>query len=565
VRGISLAILMVLAIATVLVFSFRSLSREKTRLLQEFAQAQQTIARELGAELEDRLQGLEEDARVIAALVKEAREGTEASRRDKAQTMLASFRAMATVVRHYRSLALFGTDGALRLSAVDPSEDHATAAALMQTSRTAASSPRRASRISGPVEAVAGRHFYLYRFPVDGETVVITIEGPRLLLSAMRSVPDGRVVVTDPGAVEWTGCGVNAHCVRRAASSRADEEQGWKDAAGTSWVSAGAAEKLGLPRKEAAAAWVTTGSPALGNWRVLLVTSAGMIHARETALARRLLFTGIGLIAAIGFVGLLIVRQQRVAAALAERLRSAEALRSLELQLTRAEKLATTGVLAAGIAHEVGTPLGIIRARSEILLDQLGPAEGKSALEAIIKQIDHISSTIRQVLDFSRAQAVEVRSVGALAAVRATLDLLAYRFRQQQIDVHVDVAPDLPPVAADPNQLQQVLINLLINACDACGAGGNIWISAAGPGSDRRLRWEIRDDGAGVPREHLLAVFDPFFTTKKRGEGTGLGLPVAASIVRNHGGEIALASTPGEGTTVTILWPLAAEADLAKG
>jgi signal transduction histidine kinase len=556
---------MVLAVATVLVFSFRSLSREKTRLLEEFAQAQQTTARELGSELEDRLQGLEEDARVIAALVKEARAGTDAASRDSAQTMLASFRAMATVVRHYRSLALFGTDGVLRLSAVDPSEDARTAAALMSTSRGAATSPAGGARLSGPVETAGGRYFYLYRFPVEGEAVVITIEGPRLLVSAMRSVPDGRVVVTDPGAVEWTGCGINALCVQRTAASRSDEERGWTDASGTAWVSAGAAATFGLPRKEAAAAWVTTGSPALGNWRVLLVKSAGMIHARETALARQVLFTGMGLIAAIGFVGLLIVRQQRVAAALAERLRNAEALRSLELQLIRAEKLATTGVLAAGIAHEVGTPLGIIRARSEILLDQLGPAEGKGALEAIIKQIDHISSTIRQVLDFSRAQAVEVRSVGVLGAVRAAIDLLAYRFRQQAIDVHVGVAADLPAVAADPNQLQQVLINVLINACDACGQGGNVWVAAEGPGMDPRLRLEIRDDGAGIPAENLLAVFDPFFTTKKRGEGTGLGLPVAASIARNHGGEIALASTPGKGTTVTIFWPIAREVDHAQG
>src|SRR5262245_2515359 len=108
---------MVLAVATVLVSSLRSLSREKARLLQEFAQAQQTTARELGAELEDRLQGLDEDARVIAALVKEARDGAAPSRHDNAQTMLASFRAMATVVRHYRSLALFGATGDLRLSA----------------------------------------------------------------------------------------------------------------------------------------------------------------------------------------------------------------------------------------------------------------------------------------------------------------------------------------------------------------------------------------------------------------------------------------------------------------
>ena len=206
----------------------------------------------------------------------------------------------------------------------------------------------------------------------------------------------------------------------------------------------GAAEQFGLPRQDAAAAWVGTGSPALGNWRILLVTSAGTIHVREKALVRQLLLTGMGLLVAIGLVGALIVRQQRIAAALAERLRTAETLRSLELQLTRAEKLATTGVLAAGIAHEVGTPLGIIRARAEILMDDLRLPDSKRALEAIVQQIDRISSIIRQVLDFSSAQPVELRSVHAGAALQATLDLLEHRFRQQQLDLQVDVRPDVP-------------------------------------------------------------------------------------------------------------------------
>ncbi len=556
---------MVLAVAAVLVLSLRRLSHEKTRLLREFADAQHAAARELASDLEDRLRGIEEDARVIAALVKEARQAPHYDQSDKAQTMLASFRAMATVVRHYRSLALFDADGTMHLSAVDPTEDRSTAESLMRTSHAVWSSRHGRSQSSGPLEAVSGRYFYLYRFPVDSETVIITIEAPRLLLSAMRSVPDGRIVVTDSGGVEWTGCGANAPCVRRSSASRTSEERGWSDTSGTAWIGGAAAEKLGLPRQDAAAAWVTISTPDLGNWRVLLVTSAGMIHAREKALARQLLVTGIGLVAAIGLVGVLIVRQQRVSAALAERLRNAEALKSLELQLIRAEKLATTGVLAAGIAHEVGTPLGIIRARAELLLDDLRQAASKRALDAIIQQIDRISSTIRQVLDFSRAQPVEMRSVAPSAAVRATLELLEHRFRQQHLDVHVDVSPNLPPVAADPNQLQQVLINVLLNACDACTKGGKIRIAADRSDGAPHIRWQIGDSGSGIPPEHLLAVFDPFFTTKKRGEGTGLGLPVAASIVRNHGGEITLTSVLGEGTTVTIQWPTAEEHSHGQG
>jgi signal transduction histidine kinase len=329
------------------------------------------------------------------------------------------------------------------------------------------------------------------------------------------------------------------------------------------WLDGWQAERFGLPRQTAVSASVTTVSPRAGAWRVRLVASAGPLHDRERALARQLLLTAIGLLAAFGVVGALIVRQQRYSAALAERLRNAETLQALERQLIRAEKLATTGALAAGIAHEVGTPLGIIRARAELLLDDLG-GTGQKALQAIIQQIDRISSTIGQVLDISRAQPVEMRPVAASEAIASTLDLLEHRLSQQRIALDTSVPADLPPMAADANQLQQVLVNVLLNACDACSQGGSISISARVDETRRRIRWEIRDGGEGIAPENLLAVFDPFFTTKKRGQGTGLGLPVAASIVRNHGGEITLASVPGAGTTVTILWPIAAEARHAQ-
>jgi signal transduction histidine kinase len=100
-----------------------------------------------------------------------------------------------------------------------------------------------------------------------------------------------------------------------------------------------------------------------------------------------------------------------------------------------------------------------------------------------------------------------------------------------------------------------VLVNLLLNACDACQTAGAIQVSVAPSDQYSLVEWTIRDNGAGIPQENLLAVFDPFFTTKKRGEGTGLGLSVATGIVRNHHGEITLASVPGRGTTVTLRWP----------
>ena len=546
---------MVAAVATVLVFSLRSLSREKSRLLQGFAGTQQTAARELASDLDDRLRDVEEDARVIATLVKEARVGTSSERKEKAQTMLASFRAMATVVRHYRSLALFGPDDQLRLSAIDPTEDDPTAAALISRSRTAANVGHAAPLLTGPVEAVTGRYFYFYRMPVDAETVVITIEAPRFLQSALRPVPDGRIVVTDPGATQWTGCGANARCLPRAPSSHTAEEGAWSEANGTAWVGGSAAESFGLPRQDAAAAWVTTGSAALGAWRVLLLTSAGMIQAREKALLRQVLLTGIGLVVAIGLVGVLIVRQQRFAAALAERLRTAEALRALELQLIRAEKLATTGVLAAGIAHEVGTPLGIIRARAEIS-DRRAEAtrhQARSRGDRPADRSDLVDDPAgpRFLSGATGRDAGGGRRFGVAVddgAPRSPLSPAAGRPARRC------VAPICHRWRPTPISCSRCWSTCSSTRATRARREGDRDRRAQTTTATARVRWEIRDNGCGIATEHLLAVFDPFFTTKKRGEGTGLGFAVAAqhrsqSRRRDRSPE----QRAGEGTTVDAL------------
>jgi signal transduction histidine kinase len=168
---------------------------------------------------------------------------------------------------------------------------------------------------------------------------------------------------------------------------------------------------------------------------------------------------------------------------------------------------------------------------------------------------------LRQVLDFSREQPVTVRPTDVLAGLHKVTELLDFRIRQKRIRVHIEPAEGPLLVAADPDQLQQVLVNLLINACDACETEGEIALRAVvDPNQPGFVRIEVADNGCGIPAEKLDAVFDPFFTTKPKGEGTGLGLPVAASIVRNHRGQLSLASPAGHGTTVTVLWPANQEA-----
>lgn len=235
------------------------------------------------------------------------------------------------------------------------------------------------------------------------------------------------------------------------------------------------------------------------------------------------------------------------------------ALRSLENQLVRAEKLISVGVLSAGIAHEIGSPLAVIRGRAEQVLRDTPAGPRADDLRVIIKHIDRISSTIRQLLDFSRRQPVAPQAVSLGVAVERARELLQWKFESKDLELRVTLDDDLPMLAADPDQLQQVIVNLLSNACDASQPGGQVVISARALGADQ-VQLAIVDRGHGVAPEHLHAVFDPFFSTKKRGEGTGLGLSIVASIVRNHAGEIALDSAAGRGTTVTVRWPAHREA-----
>lgn len=234
-------------------------------------------------------------------------------------------------------------------------------------------------------------------------------------------------------------------------------------------------------------------------------------------------------------------------------------VRSLESQLLRAEKLATIGVLAAGLAHEVGTPLGIVRARAEYVLGKLGSSHAQAGgLTVIIEQIDRVTRTIRQMLDFARVRPASVRPVSPAQLAVWLDDVMRYEAQRRKVKLEVRLPPQLPYVSADPDQLQQVLLNVVMNAFDACREGGHVTVSAE-VASDawRSLRIDVNDDGCGIPEDQRQGVFDPFFTTKKGGQGTGLGLTVAAQIVRNHGGRIELSSEVGRGTRVSVLWPLA--------
>lgn len=306
-----------------------------------------------------------------------------------------------------------------------------------------------------------------------------------------------------------------------------------------------------LPSTEMAVHWHALEAGA-GPMTLWLLTSLSELRTHRQALWWRLLAVSAGMLLSVGFVVVFFLRQRHEERAIRERLRHAEELNRLKHQLVRAEKLATVGVLSAGIAHEVGTPLAIIRGRAEILNERTSMPE----LETILEQSDRIANTLRQVLDFVREQPVAVQPIDVLTTFRSLVELLHFRVRQKKLECRIEPESGSFVVAADSDQLQQVLVNLFLNACDACGEGGRIILRAGtDPASPDFVRMEVIDNGCGISADKLDAVFDPFYTTKPKGEGTGLGLPVAAGIVRNHRGQISISSTVGQGTTLTLLWP----------
>jgi two-component system, NtrC family, sensor kinase len=231
----------------------------------------------------------------------------------------------------------------------------------------------------------------------------------------------------------------------------------------------------------------------------------------------------------------------------------------LEEQVFQNEKLTSLGLLAAGVAHEVNTPLAVISNYIQMLAKQLPGGDPRHQLiEKVVKQTFRASEIVNNLLNFSRTGATEFTEVNLNAVVEEVLTLVAHPFRTGQVQVTRNLQQELPAVLGSTNKLQQVFLNLFLNARDAMPSGGVVEIrTAAHNGS---VEVEIIDSGAGIPRENLNRIFDPFFTTKSSGRGTGLGLSVSYGIVKEHAGKVDVRSTPGKGTSFRLEFPAARKA-----
>jgi two-component system NtrC family sensor kinase len=227
-----------------------------------------------------------------------------------------------------------------------------------------------------------------------------------------------------------------------------------------------------------------------------------------------------------------------------------------EQQIIQAEKLTSLGLLAAGVAHEVNTPLAVISNYIQMLAKQLPSSDPRQALiDKIVKQTFRASEIVNHLLNFSRTSATAFAEVDLNAVIEETLALVAHPLRTGRIAVIKSLADDLPAILGATNRLQQVFLNFFLNARDAMPNGGMLEVRTNS--SNGTVEVEITDTGIGITPEHLHRIFDPFFTTKSSGRGTGLGLAVSYGIIKEHAGRVDVHSTPGKGTSFRLEFPTA--------
>lgn len=230
-------------------------------------------------------------------------------------------------------------------------------------------------------------------------------------------------------------------------------------------------------------------------------------------------------------------------------------LREKQAQLVEAEKLASIGKLAAGIAHEINNPLTSVLTFSNLMLEQCPPDDPRyDKLKLMARETDRARTIVRQLLNFGRENVIKPVKININQPVTEIAESLVAQEAFKGIELFMKLAENLPEVYADPAQFGQVVLNILLNAIHAIAPPGRIEVETRQAG--KNIEVIFTDSGKGIPEEHLHKIFDPFFTTKNATKGTGLGLAVSYGIIKKHGGEIAVASIVGTGTTFTVRMPI---------
>ncbi len=233
----------------------------------------------------------------------------------------------------------------------------------------------------------------------------------------------------------------------------------------------------------------------------------------------------------------------------------AAALRRTARRAQAAEELASLATLVAGLAHEIGTPMGVIQGHAKLLESAVSGENATWRLKTIQEQITRISRIIQTLLNMARPGPARRQPVALPPLIESTLSFVAEKLARRRIRVVRTLDPTVPSVLGDAERLQQLLLNLVLNAADAMPEGGELRVSLAAHNEDE-LAVRVADTGKGIPERELPHIFDPFFTTKAAGEGNGLGLMVAKGIATDHGGRIEVSSVENQGTEFVVCLPM---------
>jgi len=245
----------------------------------------------------------------------------------------------------------------------------------------------------------------------------------------------------------------------------------------------------------------------------------------------------------------------------------ADEIEERQNQLIESRKLVSIGTLTSGIAHELNNPLNNVSLTADTLLEEFGElseAEAKEMLEDIINETSRASAVVRNLLDFSREGGRLMRRLSVADLINRTLKLAGNQLMVDRVRVNQDIPGDLPDILGDLHYLEQVFINLFINAAQAMEGGGAISVTAR-PDPEGFVRIDVADTGCGMSSEMLERIFDPFYTTKSVGKGTGLGLSIVYGIIKKHEGYVEVQSETGKGPTFSVHLPTMPEEDGAHG
>lgn len=315
------------------------------------------------------------------------------------------------------------------------------------------------------------------------------------------------------------------------------------------------AHELGLMARTAMAGIAHVDGGSLGEWGVAAVATAARQRDREGRAFWRFV---LGVALATGLVltfGGIALRNERRELHAQRELAVAAVERQRDEQLARADRVATMGTFAMGVVHEVSTPLGVIMGRAEQLRARSADDERSvQAAQAIIGQVDRIQTIVRRFLDVARGGRPTLARTDPAELVRSAAASVQHRFSKARVSLVTDSPAGAQEVHCDRPLLEQAIVNLLLNACDACSPGGRVELAVRA--DSERVAFVVTDDGAGIPAENAVRATDPFFTTKPA--GTGLGLAIAAEIAKSHRGDLSIAPNgAGRGTRACVEIPAA--------